>query len=250
MAYRIIAFDIWGELAHFRRFFTTSSPLTFSFPPPTTVRGIIGAILGLQKDEYIEITNQLGIGISILLPVKKWRTGLNIIRTKGSGGKFEPTLFKDKKEGKKGKKAIRTQIQIEFLKNPYYRIFVTGDNELLDSLLHYLPHHKTEYTVSLGLSECLADFEFVGEFTAEEIEEANEIHSVIPAEKIKEIALSSQIKLAKERIPIYMNAERIVKQYDNIVFETNGKPIRGAFENVLHVKETGENIHLFTVPSR
>ncbi len=248
MACRIIVFDIWGELAHFRRFFTTSSPLTFSFPPPTTVRGIIGAILGLQKDKYIEITNRLGIGISIILPVKKWRTGLNIIFTKGSGGKFEPTLFKNKKGDVK--KTLRTQIQIEFLKDPYYRIFVTGDDELLDSLLHYLPHHKTEYTVSLGLSECIADFEFVGEFTAEGIKEASEIHSVIPAEKIKEIDLSNQTKLAKERIPIYMNTKRIVQQYDNIVFEANGKPIKGAFENVFCIKETRENIHLFTVPSR
>ncbi|WP_456460037.1 type I-B CRISPR-associated protein Cas5b [Desulfurobacterium sp.] len=248
MACRIIAFDIWGDLAHFRRFFTTSSPLTFSFPPPTTVRGIIGAILGLQKNEYIEITNRLSIGIYITSPIRKLRTGLNIIFTKRNDGKFEPTLFKDKKGN--DKKNVRTRIQVEFLKDPGYRIFVAGDEKLLDSLLNYLPYHKTEYTVSLGLSECLADFKFTGEFTAEEVEETSEIHSVIPTRKIKNISLSNQIKLAKERIPIYMNAERIVQEYDNIVFETSGKPIKGAFKNVFHIKETGENIHLFTVPSQ
>jgi len=35
-----LVFDVKGDLGHFRKFYTTSSPLTFSFPPPPTVRGI------------------------------------------------------------------------------------------------------------------------------------------------------------------------------------------------------------------
>ncbi|WP_456455033.1 type I-B CRISPR-associated protein Cas5b [Thermovibrio sp.] len=248
MVYRLVVFDIWGELAHFRRFFTTSSPLTFSFPPPTTVRGIVGAILGLPKDKYIEITNKLKVGISLLSPVKKIRLGLNIIFTKGSGGKFEPTLFKDKKGDKN--KTLRTRIQAEFLKDVKYRVYLAGDEELLNSLLKYLPYHKTEYTVSLGLSECLADFKFVGEYKAELLKEANSVKSVIPTECIKSLDFESPVKIAKERIPVFMNSDRVVLKYENVAFETSGKEIKGSFENVYHVRELRENVYLFTVPSQ
>lgn len=90
---KVVAFDIWGDYGHFRRFFTTSSPLTYSFPPPTAVRGIVGAILGLDKDAYLESTADLYVGVRILMPVRRVRWEQNLIFTKGRGGKFDPTLL-------------------------------------------------------------------------------------------------------------------------------------------------------------
>lgn len=248
MACRVVVFDIWGEFAHFRKFFTTSSPLTFSFPPPPTVRGMVGAILGLSKNEYIEITNRSSVGISLLSPVKKIRFGLNLIFTKGSGGKFEPTLFRDKKGDRS--KTLRTQIQAEFLKDVKYRIYLAGDDKLLDSLMKYLPYHKTEYTLSLGLSECLADFKFVGEFEAEHLKETDSVRSVISTSNIENLNLEIPMKLVKERVPVFMNTDRAVLKYENIVLEATGKEMRGSFKNVFRIKELGENIYLFTVPSQ
>lgn len=46
---KVLAFDIWADYAHFRKFYTTTSPLTFSFPPPPTIAGILGAIYGTEK---------------------------------------------------------------------------------------------------------------------------------------------------------------------------------------------------------
>ena len=243
MGIRVIVFDLWGEFAHFRRFFTTSSPLTFSFPPPPTIRGIIGAILGFSKETYIEKTNSLKIGISLLSPVKKFRFGLNFIFTKGSGGKFEPTLFRDKKGDVE--KTLRTQVLTEFLKDPAYRIFVSGKDEILDNLLSYLPYHKTEYTLSLGLSECLADFKFVGEFEAETLSESSFVDTVISVENIKDLALLPNLKIAKERIPILMNKNRKVLKYEDVVFEVSGKRLQGRFKNVLYISQIDSYISLW-----
>ena len=241
---RIIVFDIWGELAHFRRFFTTSSPLTFSFPPPTTLRGIIGAILGFSKEEYIEKTKELFFGIKLLSPIKKLRFGVNFIFTKGGGGKFEPTLFHDKK-GDVGK-TLRTQVPIEFLKEPAYRIFLSGEDRLLNSLLNYLPYHKTEYTISLGLSECLADFRFVGEFEAESLSESHFIDTAILLKDVKNVNFSfgknEGIKIGKERIPLVMNKNRQVLAYVDVIFETSGKRLSGKFENTFYISEL--DLHL------
>ncbi|MEW6070945.1 MAG: CRISPR-associated protein Cas5, partial [Candidatus Thermoplasmatota archaeon] len=42
-----LVFTIKGQFAHWRKWFTTTSPLTYSFPPRTAVIGLIGAILGV-----------------------------------------------------------------------------------------------------------------------------------------------------------------------------------------------------------
>lgn len=58
---QVLVFDIWGDYGHFSRFYTTTSPLTFSFPPPPTIARILGAIYGAGKNEYL---NMFGIGKS------------------------------------------------------------------------------------------------------------------------------------------------------------------------------------------
>ncbi|MDQ7055758.1 MAG: CRISPR-associated protein Cas5 [Persephonella sp.] len=84
---KILSFDIWGEFGHFKKFYTTSSPLTFSVPPPTAVFGMLGAVLGFGKDEYLNYINAdtTKIGIQILKPIKKIRMSINLIDTKNSG---------------------------------------------------------------------------------------------------------------------------------------------------------------------
>jgi len=114
---KILAFDIWGDFAHFRKYYTTSSPLTFSFPPPPTISGILGAIYGCDKftNEYLKLfgTDSCKISLKILSTIKKTRIGLNLINTKD--GFWVPI--------KKKNHEPRTQIPVEFVKNPKYRIF-------------------------------------------------------------------------------------------------------------------------------
>ncbi|WP_457678412.1 type I-B CRISPR-associated protein Cas5b [Thermovibrio sp.] len=240
----VVAFRIWGEIAHFRRFFTTSSPLTFSFPPPPTVRGIVGALLGYGKEEYIRKTNDLAVGIKINSPVKKLRTGLNIIYTKGKNRKFDPTLFKDRKgDGK----TPRTQVGYEFLKDPDFTLFILGEEEKLSSISDYLKSHKTEYTISLGLSECLADFRFEGAFEVEKVEESAKVSTVIPAEKVVSLELTG--KVMKERIPTALNENREAVEFKDAIFNPDGGELKGKFKDVWLLKERGEFIYLFTFPS-
>ena len=41
---RVLVFDIWGDFAHFRRFETTTSPLTYPFPTGSAIAGYLAAI--------------------------------------------------------------------------------------------------------------------------------------------------------------------------------------------------------------
>ena len=46
----LLIFDIRGEYGHFRKYNTTTSPLTYSIPTRTAIAGILGAILGMERE--------------------------------------------------------------------------------------------------------------------------------------------------------------------------------------------------------
>ncbi|GAB6078500.1 type I-B CRISPR-associated protein Cas5b [Hydrogenobaculum acidophilum] len=241
---RVLVFRLFGDFAHFRKFYTTSSPLSFSFPPIPTVRGIIGAIMGYDKNEYLEKTRHLKIGVGIVNPIKKVRMGLNIIFTKGGSGGFDPTLISHRKGDVN--KTLRTQIKSEFVKDTCYKVYIGANDEFLENLENILSHHQTYYSVSLGLSELLGDFSFEGVYKAEAVEEndATIVHSVIPAGIIKSLDVEKIRHLAKERIPIYMLPNRKVQRYEDVVFDVYGNPIYGKFSEVLRL-ENDEYVYLW-----
>src|SRR6056297_2513109 len=120
---KLLVFDIWADYAHFKKYYTTTSPLSFSIPPKTTLYGIVGAILGLDKKEYLNYFQQgrAKIGIEIKRPIKKTRISLNLIDTK--------------KARLMSRIDTRTQIKTEFLKDVKYRIyFYHQDIELYEKL--------------------------------------------------------------------------------------------------------------------
>jgi len=239
---KVLTLRVFGDFAHFRKFYTTSSPLTFSFPPPPTIRGMIGAVMGFRKEKYLEKTKELWIGVKIDKPVRKFRMGLNIIFTKGSSGKFDPTLI----PARKGdiNKTIRTQIKAEFIKEPSYTIYLSSENGILNELYALIKEHMTHYTLSLGLSELLADFKLVGYYEAERLDFSDVVNSVVPLEKLKELDLERISKLGKDRIPVYMDTDRKVLKYEDVVFSMDGSTIYGKLSG-LHRLENGEVIHLW-----
>ena len=81
---KCLVFDIKGDYGHFKKYYTTSSPLTFSIPPRTTVSGMIGALIGLDKEEYLKYFSKedAKIAIQINSPINKTRISYNLINTK------------------------------------------------------------------------------------------------------------------------------------------------------------------------
>ena len=222
---QVLIFDIWGTYAHFRRFYTTTSPLTFPIPPRTALCGLIGAIIGLEKEnnEYLRYfrLNEASIGLRLLKPVKKVMIAENLIHTKKEGCEgVGMNLIKK-----------RTQIGFEFLKDPKYRIyFYHTDKAIYQQLKENLRSHKSVYTPCFGLSENIANFEFVGEFKikSETGGEYVQINSVLPTEKIAEkegINFNLEGEYFSIRVPIELNLDRVVTKYGNIFFERTGKPI-------------------------
>lgn len=215
----ILIFDVWADYAHFRTYPTTISPLTFSIPPRTAVCGLISAIIGLEKNEYLKYFSkkQADIAIRVLNPIKTTRIPINLVDTKNISRMNQiknriPTLF-------------------EYLKDAKYRIYFRHENiELYSKTKEFLENHKCVYTPCLGLSENIANFCYIGEKKCKEIiteDSFIKIDSVIPEPKYSRINIDieEEKEYDSETMPIVMNEKRVVEEYNNIFFEKNGLSI-------------------------
>ena len=237
----LIVFDIFSDFAHFKRPYTTTSPVTFPIPSKPTVYGMIGAIIGLDKNSYLEQFHDRGVrvGIKINNPVHKVYIAENLINTKEGMARIKS----------------RTQIKIEFLKHAAYRIYIFHpDEDLRRALLQNLEAHRSHYTFSMGLSECIGNFEFVGHFFSETKDnqktgEWMEIHSVIPANALAAAGDPILFEPGKEIFRVSLTAEmnphREIQQVTDIIFERNGKPVKAKVRACEEIKELKENILLF-----
>ena len=227
---RVISFKLWGDFAHFRRHYTTSSPLTHSIPPPSALRGIIAAILGLGREEYPQILSpeNAKIGVRLLNPVKKIRLGVNYMDTKDGSWvqidfkKFRPVV---KSDGH-GNPRLHTQIRMEFIKDPAYEIFFHHkDDALSDDLSSRLKGHRSVYTPYLGISECIANFEFEWDEDVKPAKGFSHLVSAVLVSDLKEFKLQDDTGIVKERIPLFINSERVRIESGEILFNPYAKTI-------------------------
>ena len=236
---KALVFDIWADYAHFKKYYTTTSPLTFSIPPKTTLYGIVSAILGFSKEEYLEYfqEGQCKIAVQIKNPVKKTRINLNLIDTK--------------KAALMAQIETRTQIKTEFLKDAKYRIYFMHQNEnLYNDLKEKLKNHKSVYSISLGLSENLANFKYIEEIELKKITENSwqKINTVIRIDKENiskgDIDFSqSNREYFSDKIAVEMKSDRTVTDYAKVLFERSGRSIKANVNQ--YYKDSNNNTLLF-----
>ncbi|HDP68917.1 MAG TPA: type I-B CRISPR-associated protein Cas5 [Candidatus Marinimicrobia bacterium] len=234
---KIIVFKLWGDYAHFKKFYTTTSPLTFEFPPPPTLFGIISAIIGLDKTEYLDHfqnPDDFKLAVRIINPIKKVRWTENLIDTKQHFWRIKN----------------RTQIRTEFLKDPSYLIYFShNDFSIYEPLKANLQKHQSVYSVCLGLSELLANFEYIAETEVKTMSSSGEINliTVLPESYLVDemsISFEGNREIFKVNYPILMQNNRVVNRREDILFERNGKPIGCKLKQYWET-EQGEKIVFF-----
>ena len=117
---------------------------------------------------------------------------------------------------------------MEFLKDVRYRIyFAHEDNGLYTKLRSLLETHQSTYTVSLGISGCLANYTYLGEYQIKPIpvEHRYYLKSVIPTSSISHLSIDEPLNLQKVVLPATMKNDREVTKYDEVLFELEGKRI-------------------------
>lgn len=218
----MLIFDIEGTIAHFRRFYTNSSSLSYSFPPRTVLIGLIAAVLGHERDSYYDIfsSNNCNIGLALRKPIRKIIQTVNYIRTKneqevtGSGG--------------------HTQVPVEFIlpveEILQYRIyFLHNDSNIVEELYNAIITGNYYYPPYFGISECPASLRCVdltSEFEITSNSGALEICTIIPTDTIESIDFKAGYKLIKEdRVPVDFDSERRIAKVKSYIYEKNCQKI-------------------------
>lgn len=248
----IIVFEIEGEYGHFRKFNTTTSPLTYSIPPRTAIIGMIGAILGIEREQgvgryqegQVPLAELLSpqraqIAVQVLRPIQKVSMAFNLLDTE----KAKSSFFNIKN---------RTQIEFELLKNPKYRIFLRWDNGVLsDKLVQKLSTRSSHFTVCLGLSQLVATTSYVGTFSGSPLT-SEEFHPVVSAVKMSlldpdmpfQLDSSRHFRYTSDTHPIYMTPDRLVLEYAEVLIEATGEPIWVKSNAIVSVDEFGNILFL------
>lgn len=254
---KILVFDIWGDYAHFKKIYATTSAVSYLVPTKPTLYGYIGAIVGLEKFDnaylrhFADKACLLSISLrgSVSLETRfadsgdcgsnalMRRMGINLqaqLGARKAGDPPKPTLM-------------------EFVYRPKYRIYThLQDTELYTKLKSNLESHRSVYTPTLGLAGLLSNFRFVGEFESARHSEsyAVPIHSIIP--KSQFLAFDNSMFeddemefsiVEQSMFAIEMDIERNVTERDDILLERTGKPVLAQVAQFYPVN--GSNIVLF-----
>lgn len=225
----LLIFDVWGKMAHFRKYYTNSSSLSYSFPPPTTLVGMIAGILGYERDSYYEkfSMDKVKIAVKINNRVRKTMQTVNHVRTKsfsefnGSGG--------------------HTQVPFELIlptdNRISYRIyFAHKDKEIVKNLKRRVEEKKYIYPPYMGASEFIAITEFV-DFIKDDSIEFNKtddyvnISTTANMMNLEERGLlltnhdGYAYKYYKEKMVREFNKNRKPREISYYITEQNGKNI-------------------------
>lgn len=167
---KAVIFRYGGRFGHFLKAEASVSALSYPVPPRTALLGMIGAVLGLEKDTpQVELSDAL-ISVSGPLPQTHWH------RVKLRKDPPSP-LPRSVKKGAKGTSAPEraTLIRQEWLFNPSYTVTACLPAEYHDDLVSRLKKQHWHYSPCLGLSEMPAHLEFVEEGTAFALPPGSEI---------------------------------------------------------------------------
>ncbi len=234
----VVVFDVRGPYALFKKPYALMSPVSYPAPPPTAVFGLVGAIAGFDKREYLAKIGETGVRVAVRLlePVRKHRAGINLIDTR------QAQYFR-KRPGIGVHGMAHIQVPHEFLKNVGYRVYFSHDDRAVTRpLVERLEAGTAVYTPCLGLAQCLADVSFRGTFQAAPRGPGKgvSIHSVLPVTDDVVVHYQRSGRYVRYRVAARMTPDRVVTRYDEVVVETQGRPIVADVSRYYEVD--GENV--------
>ncbi len=225
---RILVFDIEGYMAHFRKFYTNSSALTYSFPPYTTVVGLIAGILGRPRDSYYKEfgSENCRIAVSLEAETRKIVQTMNYIRTKS----------KSELDGSAGPTPTPLEILLAKDIRLCFRIYFTHqNNDVVDEVKKRVQQQRYIYPPYLGITEFLATLKLVDDISENRIKRVYQqqpvkIATAVNTEYIKDRGIclnraEGSIKILKEKMALEFDEERNLKKVATFIFEATGKEL-------------------------
>ena len=232
----LINFRLSGRFAHFLRADASASALSYPIPPRTVILGIMGAVLGLPKDMPQVVLEPANIAISGKLPKTHWhRAKLR----KNPPALLPRVIKKTQKSDKRTKPEKATLIRQEWLIDPDYSLLVSIPEPYHSELKNRLNNRQWYFCPSLGISEMIADIEYLGANECYPL--PNGIHDIqsvfsqesgtVDIEKVIERRLSIHLL----QMPRTVTPDRVFSHCSYIT-ERNAKPIPVETKNAFQIE--------------
>ncbi|WP_227761728.1 CRISPR-associated protein Cas5 [Zhaonella formicivorans] len=239
----ILAFHLKGKMAHFRRYYSNSSALSYTIPPRTTIIGILAGLLGYKRDSYYDLFSlqKCYIAVALCSPIKKTVQKLNLLMVKSPN---------DLNGSKEHHSQTATELIIpQDIVNGYldYKVwFCHREPDIFEELKQLLTGTSYGYlskgiSLGLGIAQNLGWLEFENSFEGTEIttEGIYPIYSIIPAAKIKELVLdnSTELSLIKEELPLEFDLNRKLTPQGkgHMIINLNMNPINARITNCIQL---------------
>ncbi len=230
----IISFDIIGKFAHFRKFYSNSTALSFTIPPRTTLMGMLGAILGRERDSYYEdfASDKILLSVGVKSKLKKSFHRVNFLDVK-SVGDFR---------GKMGR--IQTPLEVitaEDLRKQdvVYRVFIGHTEEgqnIFKQIKEKLLNKEQQFNLTLGIANFSASIQNVIHYPTTSVKEQVvkgtivELNSIANSEDVDElkIELKDYNFIEEDLLPadFLANFDREVKSMNRVLFTQEDIPLK------------------------
>ncbi|GHS94860.1 type I-B CRISPR-associated protein Cas5 [Synergistales bacterium] len=208
-----VAFDCSSDIAMFRKPYTTTSSMSFAFPPPTAIAGLVGSIVGLDNRASQDASNAAYwkafkgtmVAVAIRNPVRWFRAAVNFWNVKNP------------------QNSPHIQVKHQFLARPKYRIFIK--NGIESRLREKLEQNSFIYTPFLGVAYALADVYYLGHFEDLPISPSEEIsvNTVLPLEDDVSLDIAASGKVLKEVVPFKFGEDRTLIDSMTVLYSDTGE---------------------------
>lgn len=225
MRREFVVFDVAADLAHFRRQYAITTALTYAIPPRTALCGLVGAVLGLPKNDSLTALGdeEAIFGLQIVRPVRTGHVSVNLVNTKDN------RTFRLEGENP------RTAMRYEVIREPGFRVMFSHQT-LGPKLAEALNNGETAYTPCLGLAWMIAWFEKechveTGELVVGDKDIKTFVSPVRCDDVRGEIRWNAGGVYQRVRMPAVMQPDRQVTRYELYVIDTMGHPVETSMKS-------------------
>lgn len=222
---KLVSFRLCGRYGHFLRAEGGVSALSYPVPPRTAILGLLGAILGLAKDQPQTVLEPAAIALQGRIPRAHWH-----------GTKFRqdpverlPHAIKTKMKAKPGAKIDLPKIVAqEWLLNPDYQVWVSLPDPFLGELEQRLQDRQWHFQPCLGLSEMLAEVSYLHSHPAALLPSGTyAVNSMVPQKQVEpdwEKVFAQELSINSLSLPRTVTSDRVFS-HASYFLERDGRPI-------------------------
>lgn len=222
---KLINFRLKGRFGHFLRADAGASAISYPVPPRTVIMGIAGAVLGLPKDQPQVVLEPLEIAIAGRIPLTHWHKA-KLRKDPPDSLPFEVKRTQKQEKNTKPEKA--TLITQEWLFEPSYEIWAGLPGPYHSELEERLKERRWYFQPYLGLSEMMADLEYISTVDAKKLPVGNyPVETVMRQETVKpdiERIYNDKLAINLLRMPRTVTPERVFS-HTGYLMERDGRPV-------------------------